>query len=249
MVNQQPDLIADNPNLPDGRRRRQLMRWRVPEKGFIDMYINPQQMNTRSRKIITKRRTKGGYIVQYWGEELDVLTLNGTTEAAGIEGINILRSVYRAEQEAFESVAQTLADRLGAFSLGDIAGNLKASIATPAGTGSAITNAIGSMLGSGRNPPVLPTLASLALAVELYFQGKVYKGYFTDFSVMENVNQGVGVFRYNLTFQVTDQRGIRTNFMPWHRSPADFDPATGERSNYRRSDSENTPPTFGGEEE
>jgi hypothetical protein len=249
MVNQYFDLLADNPNLPTGRRRRQLMRWRVPGAGFVDMYINPQQLQTRSRKIITRRRTKGGYVVQYWGEDLDVLTLSGTTGASGIEGINILKSVYRAEQEAFESVAQTLADRLGAFNLDDIAGGIQAAVSSPAGAGQAINNAVGSMLGSGRNPPLLPTLASLAVAVELYYQGKVYKGYFTDFSVTESVQQGVGVFQYNMTFHVTDQRGIRANFMPWHRSPADVDRATGDRSNYRQADSENTAPSFGGEEE
>jgi hypothetical protein len=249
MVNQPFDLLADNPDLPLGRRKRQLMRWRVPGAGFVDMYINPQQLQTRSRKIITRRRTKGGYVVQYWGSDLDVITISGTTGAAGIEGINILKSVYRAEQEAFESVAQTLADRLGAFSLDDIAGGIQAAVSSPAGAGQAISNAIGSMLGSGRNPPLLPTLASLALAVELYYHGKVYKGYFTDFSVTESVQQGVGVFQYSMTFHVTDQRGIRSNFMPWHRSPADTDRATGDRSNYRPADSENTAPSFGGEEE
>lgn len=249
MVNQPFDLLADNPDLPDGRRRRQLMRWRVPGAGFVDMYINPQQLQTRSRKIITRRRTKGGYVVQYWGEDLDVLTISGTTGASGIEGINILHSVYRAEQEAFESVAQTLADRLGSFSLGGLAGGVKAAAASPAGAGSAINNAIGSMLGSGRNPPLLPTLASMAVAVELYYQGLVYKGYFTDFTVTESVQQGVGVFQYNMTFHVTDKRGIRANFMPWHRSPADVDRATGDRSNYRQADSEHTAPSFGGEEE
>lgn len=248
MVNQLPDLIAENPNLPKGRRARQQMRWRVPDKGFVDMYLNAQQMQTRMRKVITRRRTKGGYIVQYWGEELDELSFSGTTGAAGIEGINILHSIYRAEQEAFESVAQTLADRLGAFGLDDLQGGLRGAVSSAAGAGEAIRNSVAGLLGSGRNPPLLPTLASLALSVELYFQGKVYKGYFTDFSVTEGVQQGVGVFQYSMTFHVTDQRGIRLNFMPWHKSPADVDRSTGERSNYRHADSENTPPSFGGRE-
>lgn len=242
---QQPTIIANNPQMPDGVRRRQLMRWKVPDIGYVDMYINPQQMSIQEKKVVSKRRTKGGYVVQYWGEELPTIGISGTTGASGIEGINILRDVYRAEQKAFEKVAKSLTDRLGSFSLSGVAGSIQGAIANP---GKAIGSAIAGLFSSGVNPPLLPTLGSLALSVEMYFQGWVFKGYFTDFSIEESVQQGVGVFTYRLSFQVTDRRGVRSNFMPWHRSPADIDPATGKPFNYRRSDYETTPLTFKGEE-
>jgi len=241
----QPAIIANNPQMPNGIRRRQLMRWKVPDLGYVDMYINPQQMNIQEKKIISKRRTKGGYVIQYWGEELATIGINGTTGASGIEGINILRDVYRSEQKAFEKVAKSLTDRLGSFSLGSLGDALSGAMSNP---GRAIGNAIAGLFGSGANPPLLPTLGSLALSVEMYFQGWVFKGYFTDFSIEESVQQGVGVFNYKMTFQVTDRRGVRKNHMPWHRSPSDVDPATGKPINYRRSDYGSTPLTFKGEE-
>jgi hypothetical protein len=241
---QQPAIIASNPQMPAGVRGRQLMRWKVPDLGYIDMYINPQQMSIQEKKVISKRRTKGGYVVQYWGEELPIVSISGSTGASGIEGINILRDVYRSEQKAFEKVAKSLVDRLGTFSLGSVSGIMNA-VSNP---GKAIGSALAGLFGSGANPPLLPTLASLALGVEMYFQGWVFKGYFLDFSVEESVAQGVGVFSYRMTFQVTDRRGIRTNFMPWHRSPADTDPVTGKPSNLRPSNYESTPLSFSGEE-
>jgi len=239
-----PSIIANNPQMPQAFRRRQLMRWKVPDLGYVDMYINPQQMTTQEKKIITKKRTKGGYIVSYWGEELPTLNINGTTGASSIEGINILRDVYRSEQKAFEKVAKSLTDRLGSFSLSGLSGSIQNAAANP---GKALGSAIASLFSSGVNPPLLPTLGSLALSVELYFQGVVYKGYFLDFQVDESVAQGVGVFNYRMTFQVTDRRGIRTNFSPWARQPADTDPVTGKPINFRHSDYETTPLSFDGE--
>jgi hypothetical protein len=241
----QPSIVANNPQMPAGFRQRQLMRWDIPgAPAYVDMYINPQQFTIQEKKVISRRRTKGGYIVQYWGEELPTISISGSTAAAGIEGINILRGVYRAEQNAFEQVAQTLNDRLGSFSLGGLAGSIRGAATNP---GRAIGSAIASLFSSGVNPPLLPTLGSLALAVSLYYQGAVYKGYFTDFSVDESVAQGVGVFNYRMSFQVTDTRGLRRNFMPWHKSPADIDPVTGQPTNFRRSDYETTPLSFNGE--
>jgi len=242
---QQPSIIANNPQMPSGLRQRQLMRWDVPGfPSYVDMYINPQQMSIQERKIISKRRTKGGYVIQYWGEELPTINIGGSTAAAGIEGINILRDVYRAEQKAFEKVAQTLNDRLGSFSLSGLAGSVRDAATNP---GKAIGSAIAGLFSSGVNPPLLPTLGSLALSVSLYYQGAVYKGYFMDFYMEENVAQGMGVFNYRMTFQVTNMRGTRRNFAPWHRSPADIDPVTGQPANLRHSDYETTPLSFNGE--
>jgi hypothetical protein len=209
------------------------------------MYINPQQFRLEEKKIIQKQRTKGGYVIQYWGEELPKIALSGHTGSSGVEGINILRQVYRAEQNAFEQVAQTLTDRLRMFSSGGTAGDLLRSITTGA-IGDQVGNAIGSLLGKGANPPLLPTLASLAVAVELFYQGWVFKGYFESFTVTESVQNGVGVFHYDLNFNVLDRRGIRYNNMPWHKQPAAFD-GSGTPSGYNRSGSD-APLNFGEEE-
>jgi hypothetical protein len=125
-----PDIIAENPQTPKGHRVRQLIRWRVPGLGFVDMYINPQQMDIQEKKVIQKQRTKGGYVIQYWGEELMIIRIQGNTGASGIEGINILRKVYRAEQDSFQQVAQILSERINASSVG---GNLANIIAQGSG--------------------------------------------------------------------------------------------------------------------
>jgi hypothetical protein len=242
-----PDIIAENPQTPLGRRSRQLIRWRVPGIGFVDMYINPQQMQIQEKKIIQKQRTKGGYVVQYWGEELISIRLDGNTGASGIEGINILRKVYRAEQDAFHRVEQILSDRLNSLASGGTSLSSLARRASEGGVGSALGGLVSDVLGGAKNPPLLPTLGSLALSVELYYQGWVFKGFFEEFSVTESVQNGVGLFSYSMLFTVTDRRGFRTNFMPWHRSPATFDRASGNPNGFNKSNADTTPLNFGGE--
>jgi|15BtaG_2_1085339.scaffolds.fasta_scaffold00060_8 hypothetical protein len=68
------------------------------------MYINPQSFAISEKKLVKADLTKGGYVVQYWGEDLPTIQVNGTTGSAGIEGINILRSIYRHEQTQFRRV-------------------------------------------------------------------------------------------------------------------------------------------------
>ncbi len=72
------------------------------------LYINPQTFNITDNKLVQKQLTKGGHLVQYWGEDLTTIALSGTTGSAGIEGINILRDIYRHEQIHYRKV---LADR------------------------------------------------------------------------------------------------------------------------------------------
>jgi len=82
-------------------QNRQLIMWEVPHLGsdhFIQMYVNPQNIAINSVKDISEVRTKGGYFLQYWGEKLDEIQINGNTGSSGIEGINALRDVYRSEQ-------------------------------------------------------------------------------------------------------------------------------------------------------
>jgi hypothetical protein len=249
---QLPDIVANNPQTPKGIKSRQLIRWRVPGLGFVDMYINPQQMDITEKKVIQKQRTKGGYVVQYWGEELTTIRLQGSTGASGIEGINILRKVYRAEQDSFQQVSQMLADRANAFSVG---GNLSSLIGAGAqqSAGNLAGNISGGLVtglfGGSNAPSTLPTLGSLAVSVELYFQGWVFKGFFEDFAVQESVANGVGVYNYTLNFTVLDRRGERSNYMPWHRNPAILDPDSNKPKSYYKSDAKNTPLNFGGEKE
>jgi len=245
-----PDIIAENPQTPKGVRSRQLIRWRVPGMGFVDMYINPQSMDIQEKKIIQKQRTKGGYVIQYWGEELMSIKIAGSTGASGIEGINILRKVYRAEQDSFQQIAQTLSDRVNAFtSSGNIANVVAQGAGAAAGdlAGNIGGGLMTGLFGGGSSPSLLPTLGSLAVSVELFYQGWVFKGFFEDLSVNESVSNGPGVFNYSLTFTVLDRRGTRSNFIDWHRSPASLD-ASGNPTGYRKSDAKTTPLSFSGEE-
>jgi len=241
----QPDIISNNPQMPYGKRTRQLIRWRVPKLGFVDMYINPQSMVITEKKAISKQRTKGGFIVQYWGEELTSIKIEGTTGASGIEGINVLRKVYRAEQDAFQVVAQQLQDRVHSYSAGGSIANL---LTGGNKVGQKIGSAITGLLGGSSNPPLLPSLGSLAVSVELFYQGWVFKGFFEDFTVTEAVNIGVGIFNYVMTFTVLDRRGIRNNFGSFNRTPAVLD-QNGNPVGYYHSDYNSTPLSFSGEKE
>lgn len=249
---QLPDIIAENPQTPKGKKTRQLIRWRVPGLGFVDMYINPQQMDISEKKVIQKQRTKGGYIIQYWGEELTTIRIQGNTGASGIEGINILRKVYRAEQDSFQQVAQMLADRVNAFSVGGNLSSLIANGASQSGgnfAGNITGGLVTGLLGGNSSPATLPTLGSLAVSVEMYYQGWVFKGFFENFDVNESVSNGPGVFNYTLLFTVLDRRGERLNIMSYNRSPAIIDPDSGKPKNYYKSDAKTTPMSFGGTKE
>ena len=193
--------------------KRRMMKWLAPERGIIDMYINPQDIKIAHSKIIKPERTKGGFVVQYWGEELIDLSISGHTGTSGIEGINVLYDIYRGEQVAFDVVAleeytkyvnedQSIINMVSG--LGDVMNALYA-------LGDASTT-------SGLFIPP-PTLAYYALSVELYWQGEIYRGFFTNFSVTETVNK-LGLFDYSITFKATQRRGIRRNFLPWHKTPS-----------------------------
>lgn len=241
----QPGIVSLNPQMPYGARVRQLIRWRVPKLGFVDMYINPQSMIITEKKVISKQRTKGGYIIQYWGEELTSIKIDGTTGASGIEGINVLRKVYRAEQDAFQVVAQQLQDRVHSYSAGGSIANL---LTGGGNVGSKIGGAITGLLGGSSNPPLLPSLGSLAVSVELFYQGWVFKGFFEEFTVTEAVNIGVGIFNYTMTFTVLDRRGTRSNLGSFNRPAAVLD-QNGNPIGYYHSDSNSTPLSFNGEQE
>lgn len=220
---------------------RNLIQWFVPEKGIVEMYINPQQINYQYKKQITNARTKGGYVLQYWGEELTSLAISGTTGSSGIAGINVLMDVYRNEQVQFDPYALALAaDRSrqnedysivgSSTSLSGVLGDIGESIG---GTFlDTIANAIES--GGSEDTRPAPTLATLAFTVEMYYSNWAFRGYFTDFRIAERANN-LGMFDYTMNFMVTQQRGIRPNFFAWHRTPdgpSNSDPILGRPYSY-----------------
>lgn len=204
-----------------GMQKRSAVHWFVPEFGVVKMYINPRQIQYRYAKLIQKDRTKGGFTLQYWGEELPVLTLSGTTGTSGIEGINVLYEIYRAEQLAFDGIGLTLAANNSAQGAAEqIIG----------GVGSAIGGAVGGEIAKGLfgvdssaqalAPRNIPSLAQFAFGVEMFYLGWVHRGYFTSMDVNESADQ-LGLFDYTINFVVTERRGYRFNNLPWQRSAKD----------------------------
>lgn len=229
-------------NIP-AQLQRNIITWFVPQFGTVRMFINPQNITYNHKKLIQKDRTKGGFTLQYWGEELDVLNIQGTTGSSGIEGINMLYEIYRAEQLSFDAVGLTLAANNAAA---DVSNNLVQGLGGALGQlvgGNNLTSQaggaglLGGVLGldspnnmlSARN---IPNLASLAFAVEMYYNGWVYRGYFTSMTTTERADNFL--LDYSMEFVATQRRGYRTNYFPWSESP------TSGPSSY------NTPNSFTG---
>jgi len=209
--------------------RRNIITWFVPQFGTVEMFVNPQNITYNHKKLINKDKTKGGYTLQYWGEELSTLNISGTTGSSGIEGINMLYEVYRAEQYAFDAVGLTLAANNAAS---DLSNNISQAIGGAIGqvlgntsftSGQNNVGILGGILGlnspnnslSVRN---IPTLASLAFGVEMYYNGWVYRGFFENMNITERADNFL--FDYQMNFTITQRRGYRTNYFPWHESPA-----------------------------
>jgi len=222
------------------------------------LYINPQNLNIRETKLVKKDLTKGGFIVQYWGEELPVIEVQGVTGSSGIDGINVLRDIYRHEQIQYRTVlanrqrelaeatllaAQEAASMLEASSVGETLLNIADTFT--GGVGGAISgtltglsnsidmitdpfrdqdaNIIGSTsFGGSGTFSTVPTLAAFATNIDMYYQGEFFRGYFTNFATTESA-QEPGHFSYSFSFVVTRRTGERTNFMPWHRNPTNWD--------------------------
>lgn len=209
-------------------------------RAVVPLYINPQTVNISENKLINETLTKGGFVIQYWGEDLPRMQVSGTTGSGGIEAINILRDIYRHEQIQFR---RDLIDRARQFALEAENAFLDTSTSNAkAGLGAVIDDVLDggfSNLTDGisstieaisniftdnedlRNDITLPiTLAAYAVSIDLYFQGEKFRGYFSDFQVSENAEKP-GLFDYTFNFVVIKKTGRRKNFMPWHREPAD----------------------------
>lgn len=186
---------------------RQIIHWAVPEGPVIQMYVNPQSIRYGYKKDLYPQRTRGGYIVQYFGPQLSTLTITGTTGTSGIEGINVLYDLYRYEQLAFDPYALYLASEAYSaatsnFDIGETISNIFGGASSPT---------------SNLNPP---SLADMAFRVEMFYAGEVYRGFFTSFDVTEQADN-IGLFNYDIGFTVTQKRGFRQNFFAWHRSAND----------------------------
>lgn len=204
----------------DHTTRRHIIHWFVPEVGVINMYINPQSISYTYKKLITSDRTKGGYVLQYWGNELPTMTLHGHTGSSGVEGLNVLYEIYRSEQLGFDPIGLSFASNNSVSGLGDLV----------SGVGGILGGLGGDIFGSVTNgilganpvsqsivPQNPPTLASLAFGVEMYYAGWVMRGFFTGMTVTESVNN-MGLFEYDIQFTVTQRRGYRLNEFAWQHS-------------------------------
>lgn len=238
--------------------KRKVMKFLVPtqisdllEPGFdradrreVLLYVNPSNFKIDEKKIASRKLTKGGYLVQYWGEELPVITATGTTGSGGIDAINILRDVYRNEQRVFKRLLIARGDDLESTSREAIenvpadAGQLGTTAVLDSITGGgfsqivdgvsstvqAVTEAFNgvtgasSFLGPHTGVALIPSLGAFAVSVDLYFQREKFRGYFENFSVTEDAMRP-GHFEYSFTFIVTKRFGKRKNFMLWHRKP------------------------------
>jgi len=224
------------PSYKQSQLHRNIITWFVPQFGTVKMYVNPTNISYAHKKLINKDRTKGGYTLQYWGEELTTINITGTTGSSGIEGINALYEIYRAEQYAFDAVGLTLA---GNNASADIANNLVN------GVGGALGNSINQLFGGSGNSPTaaaggagilggilgldspnnnlsvqnIPSLAQLAFTVEMYYGGWVYRGFFDSMTVTERADNFL--LEYQMVFMGTQRRGYRVNYFPWTRSAKD----------------------------
>lgn len=220
---------ADGNGLPSSKVKsnrtatniRSMVHWFVPEFGVVKMYINPKQIRYAHKKLINQERTKGGYNLQYFGEQLSTLSISGTTGSSGVEGINVLYEIYRAEQYAFDAVGLTLA----ADNANNGASNQIISGIANAVGGSVGTTIAGSLFGTDPSSQALaarniPSLAQYAFGVEMFFQGWIFRGYFDSMNINESADN-LGMFDYDLTFFVTERRGYRTNGYSWQRSAVD----------------------------
>jgi hypothetical protein len=224
------------PNSKSSQMKRNIVTWFVPEFGIVRMYVNPAAISYNHKKLISKDKTKGGFTLQYWGEDLTTINISGTTGSSGVEGINVLYEIYRAEQYAFDGVGLTLAANNASA---DIANNIVQ------GVGGALGNQINGLFGGSTNSPTaaatgagllggilgldspnnnlsaknIPSLAQLAFTVEMYYNGWVYRGFFENMTINERADNFL--MEYQLTFTATQKRGYRTNRFGWERSAKD----------------------------
>ncbi len=208
----------------------------------VPLYINPSTIQISHSKNISDTQTIGGFIIQYWGDRITILNITGSTGSGGIDAINILYSVYKSEQTEFQRLllerqseykkkieeAQKEAEANGPSNAlsavdeilfdGQITKNWNGVSETIEFFKSQIENA--GFSDERKSTSLLPTLSSFAVSLEMYFQGKIYRGYIESMSITENAS-APGLFDYNIQFKSLKEFGERKNFMPWHTNPRD----------------------------
>ncbi len=213
----------------------------VSDREVVPLYINPRSFTIDYAKIIQDTQTIGGFIVQYWGDRITSINIQGSTGSGGIDAINILHSIYRAEQQQFKNillkrqfdlaktVAQEQADSTKTTTLDSLSALDQVLLD---GTITNFVNGIGETMdffksavaGNDVSKPkttnLLPTLSAFAVSLDMHFQGKVFRGYIESMNVSETADSP-GLFEYTMRFKSLKEYGERTNFMPWHTNPRD----------------------------
>jgi hypothetical protein len=206
----------------------------------VPLYINPSTITTNYTKNISETQTIGGFVIQYWGDRITTMSINGTTGSGGIDAINILYDVYKSEQKSFEKTfikrQQELLDKANENKqyLDSKATRLEAidqvlfggAISELAsGVSETMDYFRASVTGeniSGQNTKttLMPTLSAFAVSLEMHYQGRINRGYIDSMNVTESANSP-GHFDYTISFKSLKEYGERKNFMPWHTNPYD----------------------------
>ena len=204
----------------------------------VPLYINPSNIQTGYTKNISDTQTIGGFIVQYWGDKITTVNIQGTTGSGGIDAINILYDVYKSEQTSFRKTLIKRQNELAEL----VNKNEAESNATRAqaidqvlfgGAISDFTSGVSetmdyfrkSITGESLDRPnskttLMPTLSAFAVSLEMHYQGRINRGYIDSMSVTESANSP-GHFDYTINFKSLKEYGERKNFMPWHTNPYD----------------------------
>jgi hypothetical protein len=219
------------------------------------LYINPQSISIRDAKLVKPDLTKGGFVVQYWGEQLPVMEVQGVTGSAGIAGINVLKDIYRHEQIQYR---QVLADRQAELATAALAAAEAAAseLSSPSNVGESLTLAADVLTGGAFSSAVSGVSNAIDIITDPFSGGTSFgdtyggSGTFTTIPTLASFATNVdlyhqgeffrgfftgfnvtetanepGHFSYTFSFTVTRRTGKRENFMPWHREPTD---AAGE---------------------
>lgn len=214
-----------------------LSSFNIGARAVIPFYINPENVQIQDTKLIQKTLTKGGFSIQYWGEDLSTLSASGMTGSGGIEAAYLLRDVYRHEQLQMNKI---ILERLMEAQAAEVAAAASADVspdtfystvdALTSGALSQVVDGVESIIEAVGNSysteePIqqvylTPTAAAFATSIDLYFSGERFRGYFENFSITENA-QTPGIINYQFSFVITRRWGTRKNFMPWHRNPRD----------------------------
>lgn len=198
-------------------------------RDIVPFYINPTSFKITEKKIIKEQLTKGGYSIQYWGEELPSISVSGSTGSGGIEAVHILRDVYRNEIIQFNRILEARANNVQddfVTALDSASGSRATLDERWAVLKEDITNFTSGYIdeflrGNPSSVELIPTMGAYATNVILFWSGETFQGYFTSFDVDESA-ASPGIFDYSFGFTVLKRGGKRKNFMPWHRNPRDF---------------------------